>query len=337
MENKIKYFNSFGYDDIAISNMIIRTLLEREEFKIIELPINEGIVSDLKTALKKIQKTAKDTTKVAIDKVLTWTDSAKDIVQNIINYIKEKVTVLFNKVGNLKQELIKNENFKNTVKKTNITDLREEINQLKDVISFYSTRFIDKLLTKIAEILSKNIVDVSESLNLISENYEYGDKVTISGETYKVIKQLGRRGVVVEDKTGKAKYVNIKEIKSVKLNEGFLPQSIEKVIHKIEHLPPFNWLHNIKMGAEKGINYGVEQLSNLTKSLGGPEFEIPVTSALLAIAIEYNIKGLTKAGILMTGVGSIFPPIAITVYGVAYIATFLAAYGAINTIIGEDK
>jgi hypothetical protein len=109
---------------------------------------------------------------------------------------------------------------------------------------------------------------------------------------------------------------------------------ISSLIHGIEKVPPFSWLGKVKEMAEKGVNNIVAALSYFTQQLGGPKFEIPVIASLLAIAFEYNVKGLAKHGLLEVIGLATLPAIAILIKTIAYVATFIAVILVIDDVCG---
>jgi hypothetical protein len=314
---RVQKFESFiTEDNVNIFNNIYKSILEsnrlsneEKELLINSLPINEGFISDFKEALVKAKDKAKDKAKQVIDKVIDWADSGVEFIKKIINYLKEKITEMFNNVSDMKANLLKNEKFVNIVtkaKKTNIDELLSELKVLAKVATFYTKDFVTKLLSKLSEVLSNVIGKSDEKL---TENMF----VTLGKIT---------EGISVDALNSIQHMLNV--------------PGVERVIDKIEHMPPFSYLHSIKNYGEAGIKFLVSQLSALTKFLGGPEFEIPVIASLLAIGIEYNIKSMANNAILLTGVGIVFPPAKIVLGGVVTIASFLAAYSVIKTLVGED-
>jgi len=109
---------------------------------------------------------------------------------------------------------------------------------------------------------------------------------------------------------------------------------ISTLIHGIEKVPPFNWLNKVKEMGEKGANSIVGAVSYFTKNIGGPEFALPVVAALIGIALEYNIKGLAKTGLIdLIGLATV-PLIATLIKIIAWVATIIAGIMVIDDIGG---
>jgi hypothetical protein len=106
---------------------------------------------------------------------------------------------------------------------------------------------------------------------------------------------------------------------------------IATLVHKIEAIPPFSWLHKVAASAEKGINFLIKALSDLTVSLGGPAFEIPVISLILAIGVEYMVKSTTGHWLLEL-VGP--TPLGTAIKGIKIVASFIASIVIIDSVIG---
>ena len=113
------------------------------------------------------------------------------------------------------------------------------------------------------------------------------------------------------------------------INEG--GNVIATLVHKIESVPPFSWLHKVATAAEKGINFLVKALSDLTVALGGPAFEIPVISLILAIGVEFMVKSTTGHWLLEL-VGP--TPLGTAIKGIKIVASFIASIVIIDSVIG---
>jgi len=94
------------------------------------------------------------------------------------------------------------------------------------------------------------------------------------------------------------------------------------------------------MGTQ-GSEVIIQQLSIVTKKLGGPEFVLPIIAIILGIAFEYNIKGLAKHGLLEIVALYSIPFVAPIIKTVGLVATMIAAYELMVAIVagvkGEDE
>jgi hypothetical protein len=85
---------------------------------------------------------------------------------------------------------------------------------------------------------------------------------------------------------------------------------------------------------EKGANAIIKGISSITQKLGGPAFVLPALAVVVGLALEYNIKGLAKYGILDVAGMAAFPVITIAVKFVAYVATAIAAVILVDELLG---
>ncbi len=106
---------------------------------------------------------------------------------------------------------------------------------------------------------------------------------------------------------------------------------IATLVHKIETIPPFSWLHKVALAADKGISFLIKALSELTVALGGPAFEIPVISLILAIGVEFMVKTTTGHWLLEL-VGP--TPLGTAIKGIKIVASFIASIVIIDSVIG---
>ena len=85
------------------------------------------------------------------------------------------------------------------------------------------------------------------------------------------------------------------------------------------------------MAAEKGINFLIKALSDLTVALGGPAFEIPVIALILAVGVEFMVKSGTGHWLLEL-VGP--TPLGTAIKGIKIVASFIASIVIIDGIVG---
>lgn len=114
------------------------------------------------------------------------------------------------------------------------------------------------------------------------------------------------------------------------LNEG--KNVIATMVHGLESIPPFSWLHKVAKAGEAGANKLFDYLSKITDKLGGPSFEFPVMAALIGIVIEQAVKGSSGHWLLdIVGSGT---PLGLAIKGIKYVALVLAAISAIDALVG---
>jgi len=115
------------------------------------------------------------------------------------------------------------------------------------------------------------------------------------------------------------------------VNEG--KNVIATLVHKVEAIPPFSWLHKVAQAGETGAAAIVKAISEVTQKLGGPAFELPVIVLLIGIVIEQIVKG-DAAHWLMDLAGST-TPLGLAIKGVKTLAFFVALIVALDATVGE--
>jgi hypothetical protein len=111
---------------------------------------------------------------------------------------------------------------------------------------------------------------------------------------------------------------------------------IGKLVDGISHIPPFSWLHQVQHMGEKGAQNIIKGLSFVTQKMGGPEIVLPVISAILGIAFEYNVKGLVKSGLLDMVETYAIPFIGIIIKFIGFVATVIAVVDLIDELTGSN-
>lgn len=115
------------------------------------------------------------------------------------------------------------------------------------------------------------------------------------------------------------------------VNEG--KNVIATLVHKVEAIPPFSWLHKVAQAGEAGAAAIVKAISEVTQKLGGPAFELPVIVLLVGIVIEQMVKG--QAGHWLIDLAGSATPLGIAIKGVKTVAFFVALIVALDATIGE--
>ena len=120
-------------------------------------------------------------------------------------------------------------------------------------------------------------------------------------------------------------------IKESSINES--GNVIATLVHGLETIPPFSWLHNVAQAGEAGATKLISAISDLTEKLGGPSFQLPVIALLIGVVIEQIVKGQV-GGWLITLAGTT-TPLALAITGIKTVALFIAFIVSIDAIIGE--
>jgi hypothetical protein len=115
------------------------------------------------------------------------------------------------------------------------------------------------------------------------------------------------------------------------VNEG--KNVIATLVHKVEAVPPFSWLHKVAQAGEAGAAAIVKAISEVTQKLGGPAFELPVIVLLVGIVIEQMVKG--QAGHWLIDLAGSATPLGYAIKGVKTVAFFVALIVALDATIGE--
>jgi hypothetical protein len=118
---------------------------------------------------------------------------------------------------------------------------------------------------------------------------------------------------------------------SYMINEG--GNVIATLVHKIEAVPPFSWLHKVAQAGEAGAAAIIKAISNLTQKLGGPAFELPVIAILVGIVIEQIVKG--QAGGWLVALAGPTTPLGMAITGIKMVAAFVALIVAIDSLVGQ--
>lgn len=297
-ENELFYtFVDYYYNSELISNND-RTILESyTKYSLSDYLINENFFDKLKDrydSAATVVKNIPDNAKNALNSIIDAAKTSVDFVKNLVS----QLNVYINKMITVTSDKIRNK----------LKVDQNFIKQIKDT----NAKNKDGLLK-----------DMKECKNIVSF---YKDKLTgiISSKLSTAFTQV----VTSEDLPVEEKLNYMKESLAMGKNV------ISSLIHGIEKVPPFSWLGKVKEMAEKGVNNVVAALSYFTQQLGGQKFEIPVIASLLAIAFEYNVKGLAKHGLLdVIGLATL-PAIAILIKTIAYVATFIAAVLVIDDVCG---
>lgn len=108
---------------------------------------------------------------------------------------------------------------------------------------------------------------------------------------------------------------------------------IATLVHGLEKIPPFSWLHKVAQAGEAGSNKLISALSTLTEKLGGPSFELPVIALLIGVTIEQIVKG--QAGGWLVSLAGSTTPLGMAITGIKIVAMFIALIVSLDAIIGE--
>jgi len=290
-------FVDYYYNSNLISDNDRLTLEKYTNYSLSNYLINENFFDKLKSRYDKaatVVKNIPDGAKKALSSVIDAAKSSVEFVKNLVKQLNNSISNILNNTTNKIKNKLLSDNNFINAIKKQATTSKDGI--IKDMKTCKDVVSFYK--TKLGTILS--------------------DKLT-NGFT---------QVVTNDDLPIEEKLAQIKENLTMGKNV------ISSFIHGIEKIPPFNMLHKVKELGEKGANYIIKALSYFTKQMGGQEFDLPVVASLIGIAMEYNIKGLAKHGLLDT-IGLItVPVIATLIKTVAWCATFIAAVMVIDDILG---
>jgi hypothetical protein len=118
-------------------------------------------------------------------------------------------------------------------------------------------------------------------------------------------------------------------IESIILEKGNV---IATLVHGVEKIPPFSWLHKLAKAGEAGASQFIKILSDITVKMGGPTFILPVIALILGELMEYLIKSQV-GGWLITLTGT--TPLGMAILGMKMVATFISLITVIDALFGE--
>jgi len=263
-----------------------------------------------------------------------------NIQSEISNYISEDLLNegFFDK---LKERFPKAAKVSNILSDKAEDTLRNLLQKATDAVSF-----IKKILDGIKDLFSKTI----------AKSKEFFTNQLKTGELKKKLDEVSntnKEGLMKDAKTCKtvldfyrklfmSKFTNLAQTglttfftnNQTPISENMINEAnvIATLVHGIEKIPPFSILHKIASSAEKGINVIFHLLSEFTKSVGGPEFQLPVIAILLALTLEYIIKS-TSGHWLLELVGT--SPLGLAIKGIKITATVIAAISAIDATLAS--
>ena len=108
---------------------------------------------------------------------------------------------------------------------------------------------------------------------------------------------------------------------------------IATLVHGIEKVPPFSWLHKVAQAGEAGVSKFIGAVSNLTNKLGGPSFQLPVIALIAGVTFEQIVKG--EAGGWLIQLAGSTTPLGMAISGMKMIAAFIALLTVIDAVVGE--
>lgn len=207
--------------------------------------------------------------------------------------------------------------------------VKQIIENIKNFITSIITTVRDKVLNKAKG--DKELTNKVKELVSVDKNAFVKDLKT-SKEVYSFYKGDFLSSIMKSMKDNLSNFFSKEQepIAEALINEK--GNVISTMVHGIEKIPPFSWLHKVAHLGEKGADKIIEGLSFLTNKLGGPSFKLPVIATILGIVFEYNIKGAAKSGILSI-LGDAFTGGLISI--ISIIATFIAGIIIIDQISGE--
>ena len=292
VENKYlrdSLFNEFFY--MFLESDIINESERRDIMLFVEgnSLITENFFDTLKTRYDNavtVVKNFPDNAKNALNTIIDASKTALDFVTNIIKRMRGYASSILTKnkdeiVAKMKADPKMMEQLKAVVSKDK-NAFAQEVKNIGIVADFYKTKFVNALLEKIRNAFTEVL---SGKLQPVAESLEYMKAYNENAE----VSDMGK---------------NV----------------IASLVHKIESIPPFSWLHSLKHAAEQGISKVVEALNVINTNLGGPKLEIPLTVGVLAIGLEYATKTFVAHTILDFAI----PFVGVFVSAVSYTAMILA-------------
>lgn len=363
-KNFTNIFEKILNSDIITSEVRIEIL---EHFKSNDITtailLQEGFFDSIKQGWQKAKDSAKELSSQAKNVLGQIVQKAKDAV-DFVKKVKEYILDMFKKlvtsgVEKLKEKALENKVFTQKIEETaqaNKEGLIKDLTTSKNVIDFYQK----KMITKISKDVDENAIELAESE---PDPKETGERATdVSTEPAKTIEvgkkymYLNTKGenievVVVSDidddlaevssqnasalfKVKKDKLSDIAEESLIIYND--LPHLNESLlgsfVHKLEAIPPFSWLAQVKDAGEKGAKFVIGVLSEVTAKLGGPKFVLPVIASLLGVAFEQYIKTLAKGQLTDVAVYMTVPFMVPVLKFLGWVAMFIAAVIVIDDI-----
>ncbi len=297
IEKKVIYDINFSNNDKTLFTNILSSMLEKSGY---DIKVIDYLYDGLE--INKINESLFDDLKSNFDKISQKTniitDKGKDIFKKVLSGAKDIFNFVKKISDGIKEFFIKLiEEFKKT-----FNDLFTKNSEIKSKIEELSSTKKEGLK-----------VDLNTSRNIIKwYRTEFLDSFIKKSEN-SMSDVLATDGQVSEE-----------------YSDGNL---LSKFIHKIESIPPFSTLHKVAKAGEAGSNQLIKIISDLTKSLGGPTFELPVIALLMGIMLEQFVKNTTGHWILdLVGATT---PFGIAISGVKMMALFVAFIVSIDAIFGE--
>lgn len=108
---------------------------------------------------------------------------------------------------------------------------------------------------------------------------------------------------------------------------------IATLVHGVEKIPPFSWLHKLAKAGEAGASQFIKLLSDITSKMGGPSFVLPVIALIVGVTFEQIVKA-KAGGWLITLAGST-TPLGMAISGMKMVAAFIALLTVIDALVGE--
>jgi hypothetical protein len=108
---------------------------------------------------------------------------------------------------------------------------------------------------------------------------------------------------------------------------------IATLVHGVEKIPPFSWLHKLSKAGAAGASQFVKLLSDATNQMGGPSFTLPVITLIVGVVLEQIVK-INAGGWLITLAGAT-TPLGMAISGMKMVAAFIALLTVIDAVVGE--
>lgn len=284
-------------------------------------------------------------------------DISVDIFNNLLNNYKVDESIKNEISLYVNESLMINEAFFDKLK-----DRFTKASTVSNILSDKAESILNSILQKTKDLLSF-VKKVSEGikelfLNTIEKSKKYYQEQIKNGKLKSKIEEIAKskKEGLLKDSQEIKKVINFyrKEFLSKLINSTqknlseFLSKEQEPIVeslllekgnviatlvHGIEKIPPFSWLHSLAQAGEAGASQFIKVLSDITNKMGGPSFTLPVVALIIGVVFEQVIKG--EAGGWLISLAGSTTPFGMAISAMKMIASFIALLTIIDATIGE--
>lgn len=290
-------------------------------------------------------------------KIGSYDDMSVDIFNKILNNYKVEESIKIEISNYINNNLTLNESFFDKLR-----DRFPKASTVSNLLSDKAESVLNSILQKTKDVLSF-VRKISEGikelfLNTIEVSKKYYQEQITNGKLKSKIEEIAKtkKEGLIKDAQEIKKVIDFyrKEFLSKLLNSNqqnlsdFLFKEQEPVVeslllekgnviatlvHSIESVPPFSWLHKLAQAGEAGASQFIKVLSDVTEKMGGPAFTLPVIALIVGIVFEQVVKG-EAGGWLLSLAGSTIP-FGMAISGMKMVASFIALLTIIDATLGE--